>query len=809
MQYLRYAFRKLRNSPIFTVTAILTLTLGIGATTAIFSIVYGVLLKPLEYPQPEQLVNIQESIQAPGTGFPVVPVNANHLLYWRKHNHSFSGLSALLPESMPLGGGRPEEIGVGRETANLFSVLGVQPRLGRAFLPQEEEPGHADVVILTDGLWKRRYGADTGIVGKSVVLNGRPYEVTGVLPADFTLTRPEMMGGSGAAGKPIEAFVPFRWNSDVLQEIEGDHNYFAIGRLKQGVTVERARAELNVLQSAISQQTPDKVRYGAIVSNFQEYLTGSSRRSLLLLLVAVGAVLLIACINIANLLLIRATGSSHEAAVRAALGASRLQLISNALAEPILLCAIGCTAGVALAIAIVPLLVHNVPAELPRLNGVHVGGSALAFAVGVSTVAALLCGLFPSWRNAKADPQPALRSESRTSTDSRGNRRLQSALVTGEVAASVALVIMAALFISSIVRLLHVNRGFQSERVLSAKIVLPDKQYGDKSRRDAFYERVLARLRLLPGVQAAGAVSVLPLDGDNWGDLISKIGDPTPLWQRPDAHFRWITPGYLETLHVPLIAGHLLSASDRNRNVALISHQVAEKIWPHQSAIGQRFTRGDPDEKPFEVIGVVGDIHSLDLSKPSPRMVYVPYWYRSREVGSFVIRTQQDPEPMASSLRNAIWTVDPQVPLPSVRTMEAVVAGSVAIRRFEMRLLLAFAVSALLLAGIGIYGVVASTATRRKHEIGIRMALGADVRDVYRLILRQGITPVLVGTAIGIVFAWMSGRFLAGLLFEVSASDPLITAIACLILLAVGISASLLPAWQAGRIEPLNALRHE
>jgi predicted permease len=371
------------------------------------------------------------------------------------------------------------------------------------------------------------------------------------------------------------------------------------------------------------------------------------------------------------------------------------------------------------------------------------------------------------------------------------------------------LVVLAGLFISSLLKILHVDRGFQSEHVLSAQVVLPSKQYGDAATRNAFYERALQSLRMLPGVQSAGTISVLPLNGDNWVDIISKTGDTRPLWQKPDARFRWISSGYFETLHVPLIAGRFLSEEDKGKNVAIVSQHAAQMVWPNQNPIGQHFMRDDPNEAPMEVIGVVGDIRTLDLSQAAPRMVYVPYWIRSRDAGSFVIRTSNDPASMSSAVRKAIWSIDAQIPSPEVRTMDVVVNGSVAARRFQMHLLLTFAISALLLAGLGIYGVVAYTALERTREIGIRTALGAQTGDVYRLILFEGITPVLAGTVLGVGLAFLAGRMTASLLFEVRPYDPLVTGLSCAILIAVGILACLLPAWKATKIDPIRALRYE
>jgi predicted permease len=802
-QDLKYAYRQLVKSPAFTFIA-----LGVGATTAMFTVIHNVLLKPLPYPDPQQLVTIRENIPTPNVNVTDLPVNANHLLFWREHNHSFSQIVALMPSSMPLGNSPAEEIGVAHETANLHSLLGIQPRLGRAFLPEEEKPGHK-VVILTDGLWKRSFNADPAIIGKAITLDGKPYQVVGVLPSSFTLPNSKAIGGLNGTSRPIEAFVPFGWTAEQLSEVEGSHNYFAIGRLKPGVTIQQAALDLNSLQQDILRQVPDKFTLSAIVIPFQEYLVGSSRNALLVLLAAVAALLLIACINITNLLLARAAGRQHEAAVRLALGASHAQLLKSALAEPVLLATMGGLCGTLLAYLALPALLRDLPSDLPRIAEVHLDLPVLAFAFGISLLSAIVCGLLPAWRQLRGTPQLALRAEARTASDSHGTKRLRRALVIGEVTTSVMLVVLAGLFVTSMIKLLHVDRGFQAEHVLSAQVALPDKQYGDDVTRNAFFDQALLRLRQLPGVESAGTVSVLPLDGDRWGDFISTKSDTRPVWERPAAHFRWMTPGYLETLRVPLVAGRFLTEEDRGKNVAILSRQAAEATWPGQSAIGQHFTRMDPSEPPFEVVGVVGDVRSLDLSKPMPKMVYVPHWYRSNEVASFVIRTSGDPAAMASVLRKTIWSVDSQVAIPNIRTMDTVIEGSVAARRFQMHLLLLFAACSLLLAALGIYGVVTYTTAQRTQEIGIRMALGASYSDVYRLILSEGITPVIIGSVLGVVLASLGGRILASLLFEVKPDNPMIAATACAILITVGVLACLLPARRATKIEPIQALRYE
>jgi predicted permease len=805
VQDLRYARRQLRKSPGFTLTAILTLAVGIGATTAMFSVVLDVLLRPLPYPAPEQLVVIRENISTPSQEFTDLPINANHFVFWQQQSRSFRSIAALLPSSMPVGGTETEEIGVTQATSNLISTLGFQPRVGRTFSEEEEKPGH-DVVVLTDGFWKRRYGSDPAIVGKTVPLDGLQYLVIGILPPEFTLPDSPAVG----TDKPIEAFIPFGWTADQLQEIEGDHNYFAVARLQAGVPIAQASAELNGLQRQIGQQTPDKVNLTATLIPFQEYLVGSSRSVLLLLLAAVSGLLLIACINLTNLLLARSAGRGHESGLRIALGASRIQIMRNALMEPLLLAGSGGAIGILLARLGLPLLVRSVPWNLPGLAEAHVDIPVLALSIAVSFLAAMACGFLPAWRSVRSDAQSELRAESRTVSESRASKRLRQVLIVAEAAASVTLVLLSALFITSLMKLMHVDRGFQTEHVLSASVMLPSGQYGDSANaRNQFYERTVARLREIPGVSSAGAVSFLPLDGDGWGDLITKTGETRPPWQRPDAHFRWITPGYLETLQIPLLAGRFLTEADRGRNVALISERVARTVWPNENPIGQRFTRFDPSEPSFEVVGVVGDIRTVDLAQRPPRMVYAPYWYRSRTEAALVMRSTVDPSALAGAVRKAIREIDAQVAVPNIRTMNDVVYVSVAARRFQMQLLLTFAICALLLAALGTYGVVAYSVVQRTQEIGIRLALGANRSDVYRMILAEAVTPVLIGAITGVALASIAARVIASLLFDVRATNPLIAAISCAILIVVGVAASLLPAAKAAIVDPMNALRAE
>jgi putative ABC transport system permease protein len=805
LRELRFTSRQLRRSPAFSAAALFTLALCIGANIVMFSIVRNVLLRQPDYVQPQQLVVLRENILGGDTTNADLPVNANHLLYWRAHAESFQGFAAASPGSMLLGGGaQPEQIGIAQHTANLFSVLGIRPLFGRTLLPVEEQPG-SRVVILTEGLWRRRFAADSNIVGRAIPLDGRPYTVVGVLPASSELSDTRLTGND----LPVEAFVPFGWTAGQLAEVEGDHNYFGMGRLKPGVSMAQATAEMNTLQQAIGQQTPDHVHFTATVVGLQQYLTGSSRNSLLMLLAAVLTVLLIGCVNIANLLLARAASREHEAAVRAAMGASATQLVRSAVAEPLLLCACGCLLGLAMATLVLPYLAHVLPSALPLLHPLRMDAQVVLFAIGASFLSALFCGLLPALRFVRHHPQQALRSESRTASESAGGKQLRRGLVIGEVAASVALVVLAGMFLLSLYRLLRVDRGFATQHVISASVVLPDKQYDTPAAREAFYRRSLEGLRQLPGVRSAGLVSVLPLDGDYWGDMISVPGDTRPLFARPNAKYRWLSPGYFETMQIPLLAGRFFTEDDLGKRVAIISERAARAAWGNRNPLGQFFHRGDPDEKPFQVIGVVGDVRAVDLSQQPPAMVYVPLTYRSRESGAFVLRTANDPAAMSGDIRKAIWSVDSQAVVPEIRTMQTIVDGSLAARNFQLHLLLAFAACALVLAALGIYGVVTYSALQRTRELGIRIALGAQPAQIYRLIFEDGVTPVFIGTLLGIALAAFAARAISGLLFGVGSFNIGIAVGAAAILLVTGGLASLLPAIRATHIDPVQALRAE
>ncbi len=590
-----------------------------------------------------------------------------------------------------------------------------------------------------------------------------------------------------------------------------DFNYFALGRLKPGVTVAQANAEINALQHSISASLPanEKGTLSALLTPFQEALVGDNRTSLLILLAAVAGLLLVGCVNIANLLLSRAVGHRQQMAIAVALGARQAELLRMTMREPMLLAALGAALGLLLAAALVPAMQTFLPPALDFRGTLHLdwagAGCALVLAVG----ATLLAGAAPAWIGSRTQPVEALRGESRQASESRSSKRLRRALVAVEVAVSVTLVLMTGLLTVSLVRLMRTHRGFDADRVLSAKVDLPSKSYDDLQARAAFYEAVLDRVRQLPGVESAAIVSVPPLGGDFWLEMIRVAGEARPFMQLPTEHFRWVSPGYFQTVHLPLAAGRFLDMGDQGKRFVLVSELTARTLWPGQNPIGRQFIRGNMTEDPFTVIGVVKDARTITLAQADPMMVYVPYWFRSDSTGGLLVRTSQDPASMADAVRKAVWGVDAAVSVPVVRTLDGVVADSVANRRFEMDLLLLFAVSALLLAGLGVYGVVTYSVVQRQQEIGVRLALGAQTANIYALVLRDGMMPVLVGAAAGVGITAGFARVVGSLLFEVSPSNPAIVAGAVGVLVAVGIAACLLPARRAAAIDPMRALRAE
>jgi predicted permease len=690
--------------PGFAFTAILTLALGIGATTAIFTLVYDVLLRPLPYSQPEQLVVMEEQVAEFRDIYPKLPMNANHFFTWQENSQIMQSLALMEEASMPLGtGGHPLQVDTLSATPGIFSVLDIGPQLGRVFTEQETQTGHEHVVLLTNQLWRQQFQGDPGVLGRVITLNGFPYTVIGVMPQSFHLPVVQTTAGPEIdRGKPVEAIVPLAPSKDRLEEAMGDFDYFGLARLKPGVSVAQANAEINALQHTISAglSAEEKGTLSAELTPFRQVLVGNNRMPLMVLLAAVAGLLLVGCINITNLLLARAVGRRQQMAIAAALGAPRHEMLRMAMRETAVLAVAGGLLGILLAAFLVPVMRHYLPCQLDFRGALHLDWAGAVCAFLLVVAAALLAGAVPAWISSATQPHEVLHSESRLASESRSSNRFRRLLVAVEVAVSVVLVLMTGLLTTSLLRLIRIDRGFEADHTLTAMINLPTKAYPSDKACASFYREFLSRLNQLPGIEHAGVVSQLPLSGDTWIDTIRISGDARPVMQIPTEHFRWMSPGYLEAIHLPLITGRFLSASDEGKHYALVSEMTARTVWPGIDPIGQKFHRaGLTDQDPFTVIGVVRDGRTISLAKSDPMMVYMPYWYRSELTGGLVVRTREDPARMADAIRKTVWSVNPDVSVPTVRSLGGIVADSVANRRFEKDLLLLFAISALLLAG--------------------------------------------------------------------------------------------------------------
>jgi putative ABC transport system permease protein len=797
----------LRRDRAYAITVIATLALTIGATTAVFSIVNGVLLKPLPYPDPHRLVALREVWREFAGRYPTLDLNERHLEYWREHARSFEGLAQYtrIPANLT-GRGEAAQILVVRSSGSLFGVLGVRAAIGRTLTPMDEPEGAPDVVTLADGLWRERFGADPAAVGTSIVLDGRTYTVVGVLPADFRLP----LGGQLTAA--VDAFVPAR----ITVGWVGDHNDEGVGRLRDGMSIRQAIAELDALQAQVSEiattEGHETVTLASSVTPLAERIVSTSRRGLLLLLAAVLAVLLIACANLANLSLTRALGRVRESAIRSALGAGRRRLMGRAILEQLLLAAVGGALGIWIAWLALGLFVRTAPVDLPRADEVALDTRVLAFAAVVSVLAGVLVAILPAWRIANGDVQGALRATSGTVASDRGALRNHAVLLTLQVGLSVMLLVVTALLLVSFTRVLNADRGFNAERVLAVDVALPAARYAAEAVRQRTYDRLLAAIQALPGVEGASTTSTLPLRGESQVNVIVPEGTARLLSQLPTANFRFVGPDYFKALGIVVRRGRSFAADERDPQrpaPALVSEPTAEKTWPGQDPIGRRFSRGFPNEQGFEVVGVVTESRTTSLDRAQPLMVYVPYWWRSRPTMSVLVRTAGDPSSLVPSVRRVVREIDPEIAVGESRTLERLVDASLAGRRYQTQLFVTFGLVALFIAIVGVYAVATHGVSRRRKEMTIRVALGAQPSQVVRMIVRQGMTPVLVGVLVGVAGALAMGGLVASLLFDVRARDPIVIAA---VVALVGLAGLLTCAFAARRglsIDPAAALRAE
>jgi predicted permease len=807
---IRFAFRALSKRRAFSLITILVLALGIGANTAIFSVVNAVLLRPLPFEDSDRLVQIWHVPPAksfPGmTKFSISPAN---FLDWQAQSDAlemaiYGGAAYTLT-----GTGNPQFVTGTRVGPEFFSVLREHPIAGRVFNPQDGKPESTATVVVSESFWKSSLGSNPNIVGQTLRLSGQPYTVVGVVPSSFVF--------------PPQTPAPQVWTClqwDAKERaIRGNHNYVAIGRLKPGASVEQAKSQLAAISKRLEQQYPeDDAGWGATVVPLREELVGDVRPALLILLGAVAFVLLIACANVANLVLATTLSRRKELAIRTALGATKWNLIRQILVETVLLAFTGGLIGLFFAHFGVQLIVNFLSDQLPRVREIRLDSQVLFFTLGVSVLTGLLAGLLPAWRFAKADINEALKQGlGRTDSDSSGSRT-RNILVVSEVALSLILLVGAGLMIRTLYHLQRMDAGFDPHNVLTVDAPIPKSKYPDYDKQRAFYDQVLSRVRALPGVEVASAIDDVPF-GNGSMQPIGIEGRPVvQLSDQPEVAVRKITPGYLKTMHIPVIRGRDLSDADvaDRTQVILISESLAKQFFPNENPIGKHLTLGledagrDLKPTPREIVGIVGDVKIQGLDNDlSMAAVYDPFLQMPSGNLTLTVRTSGDPTALGSSIANVIRSVDPELSIPNISTMEDVTALSLAQRRFTMLLLVAFAGLALVLAAVGIYSVLSYAVRQRMREIGIRMALGAQIRDVIRMVVVQGMTPALVGVVIGAAVSLALGRVLASVIYGVGARDTLTFASVSVLLLGVALFASAFPAYRAAQVQPVRTLREE
>jgi putative ABC transport system permease protein len=801
-QDLRYGFRTLWRSRGFALIAILALALGIGANSAIFSVVNGVLLRPLPYPQPERLFIVWEK----GRQLDEMSIAYPNYSDWRAQNQSLENLAIFRRESFNLtGNNEPEQLTGAQVSANLFATVGVKPIMGRDFLPEEDTPAGNPVTILSYGLWQRRFGADTKIIGKNLSLNGKDFTVIGVMPPRFSY--PSRM----------ELWVPIApYSTNPNWTDRGNHpGIYGVARIKQGVSVEQANTELDTIAMRLEQTYPKSNSGNRVVlTPLLGYLVKEIKPALLLLLGAVGFLLLIACANVANLLLARATARQREIAVRAALGASRWRIIRQLLTESVMMALCGGGLGLVMAMWGTDLIISMVPEDMPRIHDVSVDGRVLAFMVAVSILTGIIFGLMPAIHASKPDLNEALKDGGRAGAASPRGHRIRSGLVISEVALALVLLIGAGLLIKSFARLRAVNPGFNADNLLTFSVALPVAKYPEDPQRLIFYRQLLARLSALPGVSSVGVTSDLPfISGSQTSFNISG----RPLLERNDrplADYQNVNGDYFPAMGMTLLRGRAFNdqdVKDSARSV-IIDEGFARRYWPNEDPIGKQLFEGEKDlpENRFTIVGVVNSIKLESLnSEPTRCQLYFSYTMFPQRRSSLLVRASGDLAGLAAAIKHVVQEIDKDQPIYDLQTMNQILADSIAPQRLAAMLLTVFAALALLLAIVGIYGVMAYSVTQRTHEIGVRMALGAQTGDVLKMVIKQGMMLVSIGVAIGLAAAFALVRAMSSLLYGVSASDPSTYLTIAALLILVAMLANYIPARRAAKVDPMIALRCE
>lgn len=795
---IRYGFRSLLKRPGFTAIALIALALGIGANTAIFSIVNAILIRPLPYPDPDQLVWVWANIR---NGTNTASVSPADFLDYRSQNKTFEQFAASGVQALPVnltGGGDPERLMASIVTGNYFDTFRIAPALGRGFSLDNEKPGQDQVVVLSYGLWQKRFGGDPGIINKTIVLDDKPRVVIGVMGADVSLPQ------------AADLYVPMNFDSDPEMKMRYAHFIRPIGRLKEGVSLAQAQADTDIIARALEEQFPDSTSGWSLrLVSLREQLVGGSRSMVFILFGAVGFVLLIACANVANLLLVRATARQKEIALRTALGAGRLRIVRQMITESLLLSILGGALGALLAAWGVQVLVSLSEGNLPPTANVRIDATVLAFTLLVSLFTGLLFGLAPAFRTVKVNLIDSLKEGARGGAEGPLRNRTRSLLVVFESAVAVMLLIGAGLLVRSLIALQQVDPGLDPKNVLTLSVTLSRNKYNTPEKTSNFFQELEQRLSSLPGVEPAGFVTELPLSGQsNDMPYIVEGRPPASPDQRSFAEFRRVNQNYFSSFRIPLLRGRNFTEQEvrQSDKVIIVSQQFVNTVFPNEAALGKRLITGLRGE-PYEIVGIVGDIRHTSLAATPAAAMYFP----TRESGrmNVVIRTQNDPLSIVGSVRKEVQAMDRDQPIAAVRPMNDWLSASVAAPRYNMTLLGLFAALAMILAATGIYGVMSYSVAQRTHEIGVRMALGARRVDVMKLVVRQGMLLTLVGVVVGLGGAYALTRVMTSFLFGVTEKDPLTFAAVAALLMAVAFIACFVPAHRATKVDPLEALRYE
>ncbi|MEQ1870862.1 MAG: ABC transporter permease [Vicinamibacterales bacterium] len=806
-QDVRYAVRGLWHAKAFSFIAIATLAVTIAGAVSVFSLIDGVLLRPLPYPQPDRLTVIHE-VPVLRSVLPLVPVNAVHFREWRASATKFEQLAILGPMAVTLSDGtRASRVQGARVSPSLFTMLGVRPALGRLLTEDEDAPGRDQVVVLTDELWRDRFGADPSVVGRTVRLDGSPFEVIGVLPSSFRFPKLPRLVAVPMNGDAPLFFKPFAAQPGELR-LNGAFNHIALGRLQPGATIEAAKTDLDgILAGVASNTSSDPFRVKVV--ELQAQLTGGLRAPLQLVFGASALVLLIACVNVANLLFARGLRRRRELSIRKAAGAGRARLAGQAVVEGLTLSVVASVIGVGLGAILLRVAMAYAPLELPGVEVVSLGRRALVFAALISGVAGLLIAILPAWVSGMAEPAAAIRETSRGVTSGRSIQRVRSLLVATEIAVSTVCLAASGLLLHSFVNLMNGERGFEGDGVLTATVNLTSDRYRTNEAQIAFYDTLLERAKAIPGVTGVGIIDRLPVSGAISNSALAVEGTSLPRAERPLVRIQLADPGYFQTMAIPLAAGRLYDASRRNARTAVVSERAARAIWPGENAIGKRFRIGPDDSAFIEVVGVVGDVQAIALGAVPPLSVYLPYWQLTSSQMSVAVLTQGGTEATSGALRSLITQLDPELAVPTVESMNTLVDASVTSRRFQMTLVLLLAITALTLAGLGVYAVMSQAVSQRTSEIGLRMAVGATPRTIKSMVLRNAALPVLAGFAAGALGSASLQPLIRESLFDVAFVDLPTFAGTLTFILTIAFLAAFVPARRAAALSPMDALRTE